>query len=164
MRFMPMGAADSPGIQQGWARIVKKVVNERVLRPLGEQHVLENGLELEPPEVQSAAGGLVAGHGVTGHGVTGHGVQVAASLEQPAERRLVGGGSAAAQVAAMYVDDGKTRHAACFTKEQADAQFAAALAFFDKYGLECSAKKNVWPSAVGSTWGWGWTPRAAWPR
>ena len=214
MRFMPMGATDSPGIQQGWARIVKKVVNERVLRPLGEQHVLENGLELEPPEVQSAAGGLEQlAHGVDSRASTEEALDVTpraqrkfvsqrypffckagsahspsdgdarreerwdedvlgtmdglevpgtlfwrageASPGRPAERRLVGGGSAAAQVAAMYVDDGKTRHAACFTKRQADAQFAAALAFFDEYGLEYSAKKNVWPSESGDYLGVG---------
>ena len=152
MRFMPMGAADSPGIQQGWARIVKKVVNKKVLRPLGERHVLENGLELEPlPEAGASVG---PGDGLEVPGTPAQRA-VAASLEQPAERRLVGGGSAAAQVAAMYVDDGKTRHAACFTKQQADAQFAAALAFFDEYGLEYSAKKNVWPSERGEYLGVG---------
>ena len=216
MRFMTMGTTDSPGIQQGWARIVKKVVNEKVLRPLGEQHVLENGLEMEPLQLQSAGaeqeqlaremefGGVeetldvksrsvsqfsplrppVCHAGVPVRSCDGapeggarleerrglDGLEAACGAEvpvalsrregaapsaRPAERRLVGGGSAAARVAAMYVDDGKTHHAACFTKQQADAQFGAALAFFDQYGLEYSAKKNVWPSEQGEYLGVG---------
>ena len=108
MRFMTMGTTDSPGIQQGWARIVKKVVNEKVLRPLGEQHVLESGLELEPLEVP----GLTCGPSVVdarreqrgdeGVVVTVDGTELPGTLsrgaeavppEQPTERRLVGGGS-----------------------------------------------------------------------
>ena len=129
-----------------------------------------SGLELEPPEVQGTACSPSAvdarrdRRGDEGVVVTVDETELPGALapgaeatppEQLAERRLVGGGSAAAQIAAMYVDDGKTRHAACFTKEQADAQFAAALAFFDKYGLEYSAKKNVWPSELGEYLGVG---------
>ena len=53
------------------------------------------------------------------------------------------------EIAAMYVDDGKLRHPAAFTLEQAERQFAAVLAFFDEHGLQYSVKKNVWPARRG---------------
>ena len=53
------------------------------------------------------------------------------------------------EIAAMYVDDGKLRHPAAFTLQQAQQQFAAVLAFFDEHGLQYSEKKNVWPARQG---------------
>lgn len=46
-------------------------------------------------------------------------------------------------IAAMYMDDGKARHPACFTMEQARDQFAAVLWLFDEYGIEYSSRKSL---------------------
>ena len=55
-----------------------------------------------------------------------------------------------AEIAAMYMDDGKVRHPACFTLEQTYRQFESVLSFLDKHGIQYSAKKSVWPDEVGS--------------
>ena len=55
-----------------------------------------------------------------------------------------------AEIAAMYMDDGKVRHPACFTLEQANRQFEAVLGFLDKHGIQYYVKKSVWPDEVGS--------------
>ena len=58
-------------------------------------------------------------------------------------------------LAAMYVDDGKTRHPACYTLQQAEQQFAAVPEFLGRHGIQYSAKKTVWSNEQGDYVGVG---------
>ena len=150
-RFLGMGRRDSPGIQQGWARSIKKVANREVLRPLSWR-------QLQAGVGGGCAAGAAVGAARPGRRGLAFGMEDFAVEKAELEglRRRAGGQPVddgmyrqLAELAAMYVDDGKSRHPACFSAEQADEQFAAMLRFFDMYGLEYSAKKNVWPSQRG---------------
>ena len=43
-RFLGMGRRDSPGIQQGWARSIKRAANREVLRPLSWRQLQAGGV------------------------------------------------------------------------------------------------------------------------
>ena len=98
LRFLPMGASDSPGLQQRWAEIIKQAINRTVLAPRAQQW---------------------------------------------------GGTAQDAEVAGMYVDDGKVRISSRFSKEQADNMFGDMVAFLERHGVEDSAKKRELPDTQG---------------
>ena len=152
-RELGMGVNSSPGTQQRWARAIKKVVNREVLRPLSWRQ-LRAGID----GGAGCAAGAALRAAPVGRRISGLEVDDFAVEKAELEGLRRGGGGLPgdggvyrqlAELAAMYVDDGKTRHPACFSAGQADAQFSAMLRFFDMYGLEYSEKKNVWPSQRG---------------
>ena len=152
-RELGMGVNSSPGTQQRWARAIKKVVNREVLRPLSWRQ-----LRAGSDGGAGCAAGAALRAAPVGRRISGLEVDDFAVEKAELEGLRRGGGGLPgdggvyrqlAELAAMYVDDGKTRHPACFSAGQADAQFSAMLRFFDMYGLEYSERKNVWPSQRG---------------
>ena len=142
-RDLGMGVRSSPGIQQRWARAIKKVVNREVLHPLSWRQ-MRGGLE----DGGRGAAAIEMGVAALPGGLEVEKAELAALRARgvPSDDEMF---TRLAELAVMYVDDGQSRHPACFSARQADEQFAAMLRFFDMYGLEYSAKKNVWPSERG---------------